>query len=67
MEAVASGGGADFHFYLWVDPFDTLGMGKDVIGWTAQAPIRCSPSIRRARSSHWLTEEDGHEANRHRP
>ena len=23
--------GADFHYYLWVDQFNTLGMGKDVV------------------------------------
>ncbi len=23
--------GADFHYYLWVDQFDTLGLGKDVV------------------------------------
>lgn len=29
----ASGGevNADFHYYLWVDQFDTLGMGKDTV------------------------------------
>jgi streptogramin lyase len=31
MEGVAHGGSTDFHYYLWVDQFDTLGMGKDVV------------------------------------
>ncbi len=25
------GGSADFHYLVWVDQFDTLGMGKDVV------------------------------------
>ena len=31
MEGVTTGGSADFHYYLWVDQFDTLGMGKNVV------------------------------------
>jgi hypothetical protein len=33
MRAKDSAGeiGADFHYYLWVDQFDTLGLGKDVV------------------------------------
>jgi streptogramin lyase len=31
MQGVADGGSADFHYYVWVDQFDTLGMGKDTV------------------------------------
>ena len=24
-------GSADFHYYIWVDQFDTLGLGKDMV------------------------------------
>jgi streptogramin lyase len=27
----AETGSADFHYYIWVDQFDTLGMGKDMV------------------------------------
>lgn len=30
MKNVAAAGNADFHYYLWVDQFDTLGLGKNV-------------------------------------
>jgi len=34
MKGVAdapNGGSADFHYYVWVDQFDTLGMGRDTV------------------------------------
>jgi hypothetical protein len=30
MKGVESAGGADWHYYVWVDQFNTLGLGKDV-------------------------------------
>ena len=30
MKGVTAAGSADFHYYLWVDQFDTLGLGEDV-------------------------------------
>lgn len=30
MKGVAAGGSADFHYYLWVDQFDTLGLGENI-------------------------------------
>jgi hypothetical protein len=30
MRGVAAAGSADFHYYLWVDQFDTLGLGENV-------------------------------------
>ena len=30
MKGVDAAGSADFHYYLWVDQFDTLGLGADV-------------------------------------
>jgi streptogramin lyase len=31
LQEVADSGSADLHYYIWVDQFDTLGMGKDII------------------------------------
>jgi hypothetical protein len=31
MQGVTKAGSADFHYYVWVDQFDTLGMGKDTV------------------------------------
>ena len=30
MKGVTAAGNADFHYYIWVDQFDTLGLGADV-------------------------------------
>ncbi|MCZ6656487.1 MAG: carboxypeptidase regulatory-like domain-containing protein [Gammaproteobacteria bacterium] len=30
MKGVTAAGSADFHYYLWVDQFDTLGLGENV-------------------------------------
>ena len=30
MRGVATGGSADFHYYIWVDQFNTFGLGKNV-------------------------------------
>ena len=30
MKGVAAAGSADFHYYIWVDQFDTLGLGANV-------------------------------------
>ena len=30
MKGVAAAGNADFHYYIWVDQFDTLGLGSNV-------------------------------------
>ncbi len=30
MKGVTSAGNADFHYYIWVDQFDTLGLGTNV-------------------------------------
>ena len=31
VRAMANDGGTDMHYYLWVDQFDTLGMGRDAV------------------------------------
>ena len=30
MKGVSAAGSADFHYYMWVDQFDTLGLGPNV-------------------------------------
>lgn len=30
MKGVDAYGSADFHYYLWVDQFNTLGLGEDI-------------------------------------
>jgi hypothetical protein len=31
LKGIESSGSADFHYYTWVDQFDTLGMGRDTV------------------------------------
>ncbi len=31
FEGIDSSGSADFHYFIWVDQFDTLGMGRDTV------------------------------------
>jgi streptogramin lyase len=31
VQAIDGGGSIDMHYYLWVDQFDTLGMGRDTV------------------------------------
>jgi len=46
MKGVAAAGSADFHYYIWVDQFDTLGLGEDVAianGTTSDALLAWVP------------------------
>ena len=46
MKGVSAAGSADFHYYLWVDQFDTLGLGEDVVianGTTSDALLAWVP------------------------
>jgi hypothetical protein len=46
MKGVTAAGSADFHYYLWVDQFDTLGLGENVPianGTTSDALIAWLP------------------------
>jgi hypothetical protein len=46
MKGTEGGGGADFHYYVWVDQFNTLGLGKNVPiadGTTSDALLALNP------------------------
>jgi hypothetical protein len=46
MKGVEGGGGADFHYYVWVDQFNTLGLGANVPiadGTTSDALLALNP------------------------
>jgi len=46
MKGVTAAGSADFHYYVWVDQFDTLGLGENVVianGTTSDALLAWLP------------------------
>jgi hypothetical protein len=50
MKGVAAAGSADFHYYIWVDQFDTLGLGANVPianGTTSDALLAWDPEAKR--------------------
>ena len=52
MKNAVTGGGADFHYYNWVDQFNTLGLGEDIPianGTTSDALLALDPD-----SGEWV-------------